>query len=262
MLSRGILGFVGASYDGPVDLVMSAVTLGSPSERRDRRSFGLSDGYPKATASQMEDLLLEFVLENFMHSVCVLLKLHTPGIANRHVREYCSSSTSGGDPMESAATELRGLIAGATPRLRSLPEDRASGKPVADKWSLKEILGHLIDSASNNHQRFVRMQLQQDIGVFSYQQGEWNAVQKYQLERWQDLVDLWAFYNTHLVHLMEHVDPASLGHTCDMGYPSPATLKFVMEDYVRHVRHHLDQILGDMDPQKRTRWVRRDPKEQ
>ncbi len=159
--------------------------------------------------------------------------------------------------MESVATQLRELVADARPRLYSLPEDRASEKPVADKWSLKEILGHLIDSASNNHQRFVRMQLLPDIGIFSYEQVEWNQVQKYQLERWKDLVDLWALYNTHLAHLIEYVDPSSLGHMCEMGYPNPATLKFVMEDYVRHVKHHLDQILSDTGPRERARWVRK-----
>lgn len=162
--------------------------------------------------------------------------------------------------MENLATELRKLVAGARPRLLALSETQASEKPYADKWSMKEVLGHLIDSASNNHQRFVRMQLQTDIGSFSYQQVEWNAVQKYQMERWGDLVELWASYNNHMAHVIAQVDPESLSHTCDMGYSSPATLRFVMEDYLRHVKHHLDQILSGVDAKERETWVRRDPK--
>jgi hypothetical protein len=146
--------------------------------------------------------------------------------------------------MISVALQLRTLIAEATPLLRSMPEGKVSEKPSAEKWSHKEILGHLIDSASNNHQRFVRMQLQPDIGAFVYQQMEWNLAQKYQMESWPDLVQLWHFYNKHLAHVIEHVDAGSLTHACDIGSPTPATLSFIMEDYVRHVRHHLGQILG------------------
>ncbi len=164
--------------------------------------------------------------------------------------------------MISVATHLRNLVNGAKPRLLSLPEPQISEKPYTDKWSLKEVLGHLIDSAVNNHQRIVRMQQQADLGSFSYKQEQWNAIQKYQLERWTDLVELWALFNTHLAHVIEHVDPGSLDNTCDMGYIAPAKLRFVIEDYVRHVQHHLDQIFSDTDPRERVRWVRRNPEEQ
>jgi hypothetical protein len=162
--------------------------------------------------------------------------------------------------MKSVASHLRELIAQAKPQFLSLTEPDVSRKQYDEKWSLKEILGHLIDSASNNHQRFVRMQLQPDIGSFTYQQTQWNAAQKYQVERWTDLVELWAFYNTHLAHVIEQVDPDTLGNTCDMGYSSPAQLRFVMEDYVRHVQHHVEQILSGGDATERKVWESRDPK--
>ena len=161
--------------------------------------------------------------------------------------------------MNAIANELRALVNDAKPRLLPMSEQQVSEKPYAAKWSLKQIMGHLIDSASNNHQRFVRMQLQQDIGSFSYQQEQWNAAQKYQLEPWVDLVELWAMYNTHLAHLIEHVDPGALDHTCDMDYAHPAKLRFVMEDYVRHVKHHVEQLLSGGDAGERKKWVRRDP---
>jgi hypothetical protein len=150
-----------------------------------------------------------------------------------------------GEAMMPVAGRLRELVARAAPRLRLLTEPDVSEKPSPEKWSRKEILGHLIDSASNNHQRFVRMQLRPDIGAFVYDQVEWNRAQKYQMENWPDLVELWRLYNQHLAHVIERADPSSISNICDVGAPAPANLGFIMEDYVRHVRHHLDQILGE-----------------
>ncbi len=161
--------------------------------------------------------------------------------------------------MTDTAKELRTLVEESTPRLRSITEKAASEKPFPDKWSLKEILGHLIDSASNNHQRFVRMQEVPDLGKFSYAQEHWVNCQKHQSRSWQSLVEFWAHYNLHLSHVIAHIDPASLEHSCDMGYAKPASLRFVVEDYLRHVRHHLGQIMSNSDPKARVQWVRRNP---
>ena len=56
---------------------------------------------------------------------------------------------------------------------------------------------------------------------------------------------LWYHFNRHLAHVIAHINPAALDHSCDMGYATPATLRFFVEDYLRHVRHHIEQILGD-----------------
>lgn len=140
------------------------------------------------------------------------------------------------------------------PRLERISEAQASEKPFADKWSIKEILGHLIDSASTNHQRFVRMQESSDSGVIIYEQEHWVRTQRYREEPWMNIVELWYSYNRHLAHVIDHVDPAALDHVCDIGYGEPATLRFVLEDYVRHLRHHLDQIFSGDDPRQRKRW--------
>jgi len=157
------------------------------------------------------------------------------------------------------AQDLNRLIDDTKPRLAAIPEARAAAKPHPDKWSLKEILGHLLDSASNNRQRIVRMQEAPDIGTFTYEQEHWVSAQHYQSEPWPALVEFWYLYNAHIAHMMTHVDPAALAHTCDIGYDAPATLRFVMEDYVRHVRHHVGQILSDADPREREQWVMRTP---
>jgi hypothetical protein len=163
--------------------------------------------------------------------------------------------------MQATRTELQELLEETKPRLLAIPEAHAFEKPFADKWSLKEILGHLIDSAANNHQRIVRMQERPDIGAFTYSQQHWVTSQQYQQRSWADIVELWYQFNRHLAHVIGHIDPASLAHTCDMGYAAPATLKLVAEDYVRHVRHHVEQILSGADPRQRKKWVARNPRE-
>jgi hypothetical protein len=62
---------------------------------------------------------------------------------------------------------------------------------------------------------------------------------------------MWYFYNKHLAHIIEHIDPGSLTNVCDMGDSTPATLQFVAEDYVHHLQHHLDQIFSNADPRER-----------
>ncbi|MFN0158743.1 MAG: DinB family protein [Bacteroidota bacterium] len=161
--------------------------------------------------------------------------------------------------MNSIAKQLKDIVTTAKPRLLSIPEARASEKLYPDKWSIKQILGHLIDSAANNHQRMVRMQETTNIGNLTYEQIHWVESQQYQSEPWEDVVSLWCSYNTHIAHVIINVDASTLGNLCDMGYDEPATLKFVIEDYVRHVQHHLDQIFSDVDPRERERWVTRRP---
>ena len=156
--------------------------------------------------------------------------------------------------MNEVAMKLRVTVDDAKVRLLALTDQQASAKPFADKWSIKEIIGHLVDSASNNHQRFVRMQEVRDMGAFSYEQEHWVNCQRYQTERWEDLVNMWYSYNRHLAHVIEHINPAALGNTCDIGYPKPATLQYVAEDYLRHMKHHLDEIFSGADPRQRKKW--------
>ena len=138
-------------------------------------------------------------------------------------------------------SSLSSVVATALPRLSALSESEAAQKPAPNKWSKKEILGHLIDSAANNHQRFVRLQLQSTIALPGYEQDEWVRVGRYQHTPWTEVVALWAAYNRHLATIIESMDPATLGHV----WHSPdgeVTLEFIATDYVRHLMHHLRQI--------------------
>jgi hypothetical protein len=139
------------------------------------------------------------------------------------------------------AVSLRSAIASANPRLLADTEDAASLKPSPEKRSKKEILGHLVDSAANNHQRFVRLQLQHELTLPGYEQDGWVRLGRYQHTPWTDIVALWAAYNRHLATIIESFDQGALGHV----WHSPdgdVTLELLATDYVTHLKHHLGQI--------------------
>lgn len=143
--------------------------------------------------------------------------------------------------MEIART-LRDLVANE-PKLRAISDELAARRLGPGTWSIKEILGHLVDSAANNHQRFVRLQLVERWIAAGYEQDGWTRVQHYQEQEWQQIIDLWVAYNRHLAHLVEHVDPAALSNVWQTESGEEHTLEFLIEDYVRHAQHHIDQIL-------------------
>jgi hypothetical protein len=143
----------------------------------------------------------------------------------------------------------------AAARLLSLTEAEASEPLAEGKWSAKEVVGHLIDSASNNHQRVVRAQLKGDLVFPGYAQDEWVRVQAYREEPWPLLVNLWKFYNLHLAHVCRHAPErerlrARREHNLhEIGWApvppeEPSTLEHLMRDYVGHLRNHLRQVLG------------------
>ena len=147
--------------------------------------------------------------------------------------------------MRKVAQDLVEAIENARPRLLSLDESAAANRPKPDKWSAKEIIGHLIDSASNNHQRFVRAQLGVTaLQPYRYTQDHWVAAQQYQAANWPTLVSLWYFYNAHLAHVIANMKPEFLDVQLD-AWDEPATLRFVAEDYVRHLKYHLGQIFSE-----------------
>jgi hypothetical protein len=127
--------------------------------------------------------------------------------------------------------------------LLAISEEAAARRTGPENWSKKEILGHLIDSASNNHQRFVRLQLDEILVMPAYQQNHWVRTENYNGRDWRDLVELWLVFNRHLAHVIRHTDPAAAGHIWKAP-GSEYSLEFLIEDYLRHLRHHLAQILG------------------
>lgn len=144
--------------------------------------------------------------------------------------------------MESVANDLLSVLKIAE-RLREIDDAAASLRPAPNKWSKKEILGHLIDSAANNHQRFVRLQLMPRLELPGYEQDGWIRVQHYQDRPWKEIIDLWQMYNTHLATVIRRVDSKALKNMWRAPDGQDVDLEFIIRDYVVHMRHHLDQVL-------------------
>lgn len=143
----------------------------------------------------------------------------------------------------------------AAERLAQISEPQSAVPRAEDKWSPKEIIGHLIDSACNNQRRFVVAQFSDDLVFPGYEQEGWVRVQNYQGKDWRELVQFWKLYNQHIRHVMSFV-PAETRlkprykHNLheiaseDLSPDEPVTLDWFMRDYVDHLRKHLQQILG------------------
>ncbi len=142
--------------------------------------------------------------------------------------------------MQALAAELLPIIDSAEPKLRALTDVCTPLRPGA--WSRKEILGHLIDSASNNHQRFVRASLQESLEFPGYDQNGCIRVQAPNEADWNVLVSLWAAYNRYLAHVISRIPASKLETPCRIGSGDQVMLRFLVEDYVRHLVHHLEQI--------------------
>jgi hypothetical protein len=149
--------------------------------------------------------------------------------------------------------DFRRTVEHAGEQLLLIPEEQAALPKAAGKWSPKQIIGHLIDSAANNHQRFVRAIFDSVLVCPVYDQEEWVEVQRYNDESWSQLVQLWRNYNLHLAHVMIAMpEPARTQvrtlHNLDriawqtVSATEPVTLEYFMRDYVGHLKHHLNQI--------------------
>ena len=143
-----------------------------------------------------------------------------------------------------AADRLAAIIDSIRPRLTEIPEEEAALQPGPGLWSKKEILGHLIDSASNNHQRIVRTLLAPRIDFPAYEQESWVSAQGYSCEPWPDLVNLWGSLNRHLVHVIQTIPETAPNHECSVGGKPPMPLAALIEGYLDHLNHHLFQLVG------------------
>ncbi len=143
--------------------------------------------------------------------------------------------------MKDFLKEFQETLTGAVQTLNSISPEQANVARAEGKWTHKEILGHLIDSAANNHQRFIRVPLQAGVSLPGYQQNDWVTLQHYQDYEWSQLVSFWHLYNLHLVHVVKHM-PAEALQSTFMLNGETLGLEFVVRDYLRHLKHHLAQI--------------------
>ncbi|WP_342086231.1 DinB family protein [Dyadobacter sp. OTU695] len=127
--------------------------------------------------------------------------------------------------------------------IEAIPVKELESKPAPEKWSKKEILGHLIDSAANNHQRFIRIQSEYEPVIF-YNQNDWVGLSHYNDIDTKQLIATWKYYNLHLAAVAKAIAPENLARNGVGRDGLPHTLKWYFDDYVDHMEHHLRQIVA------------------
>ena len=145
--------------------------------------------------------------------------------------------------MKEIAEKIREEILTNKFELMKISPEIAGKKLNPSSWSKKEIIGHLIDSAVNNHQRIVRAAQNIALDFPPYNQNSWVEVQHYNEMDWNDLIELFVRLNLHICRVLEFLPDDVLSNPCNIGKENPVTLKFIIEDYLRHLKHHLDKIL-------------------
>ncbi|MBL7994591.1 DinB family protein [bacterium] len=155
--------------------------------------------------------------------------------------------------MKTFLEEFRQTLENAAGRLQQLSDEQSRISKTPGKWSAKQIMGHLVDSAGNNHQRFVRAQFKDDLVFPGYEQEEWVKVQNYETENWRELIQLWKSYNLHIIHVAENIPvdilrkkrvKHNLHQIAWKTIPEEeaVTLEYFIRDYVGHLKNHLEQI--------------------
>lgn len=141
------------------------------------------------------------------------------------------------------ATDLHAALAEGLALFSGIDEALSRERPATGGWSAREAVGHLIDSACNNHRRFILGQTPGLAKFDGYDGDIWVARQQYVDEPWADIVALWAAYNRHLRHVIartprEHLSMSALSPDGD----ETVSVGFLMQDYVAHIRHHFEQV--------------------
>ena len=139
--------------------------------------------------------------------------------------------------------ELEKTVKEASTRLQLLDETSLDSKPSSGKWSKKEILGHLIDSANNNLNRFIRGQYENEPHIV-YDQDQWVALQNYQSMPFAEVLQLWKSSNNQVINVLKNIPPQNFDRQCDTGKGEKElhSLSWLANDYLAHMHHHLKQI--------------------
>lgn len=149
--------------------------------------------------------------------------------------------------LEKIIKRLKSNIEYVSSKFLNTPEEELRRKPAPNKWSKKELLGHLIDSAANNHHRFIKAQfLPSPMFVEGYAQNDWVQVQKYNEKDSQALLNLWIVYNEHIIFIMQNTPDKNLETKLNPedAFENADTLFLLMKDYVDHIDHHFKQIFS------------------
>jgi hypothetical protein len=148
--------------------------------------------------------------------------------------------------MEETIRELKRILREYQPLLEAVPEVEFYRKPRPGKWSKIEILGHLADSAQNNIRRFV-VSRYEDLPRIVYNQDKWVEISHYQGYSGKDLVEFWSMLNKHICIILSNTSGDESMRACMTDGPEPKTIGWLAKDYIRHLLHHLHQVL-DKEP--------------
>jgi hypothetical protein len=143
--------------------------------------------------------------------------------------------------------EILQLIEEWEPRLQKLTENTIVEKRNTQNRNIKQIVGHLVDSASNNLHRIIHLQYQPSpLNFPDYanlgNNDRWIAIQHYQEENWENLVQLWKYSNLHFIHIIKHVDPSKLENMWISALNQNFTLREMVHYYLKHLKLHLGEI--------------------
>ncbi|HEY8465151.1 MAG TPA: DinB family protein [Bacillota bacterium] len=143
--------------------------------------------------------------------------------------------------------ELLSLIDKWEPKLMALSEELVTYRLNNDRWTIKETVGHMVDSASNNIHRIIHLQYQPNPLIYpDYanlgNNDKWVAIQNYQTEKWNDLVQLWKYLNLHIIHVINNVNRDKLDYEWINALNQRVSLKEMIIDYLRHFKLHLSEI--------------------
>jgi len=140
--------------------------------------------------------------------------------------------------------EIRNIITEWEQQLLLLPEDIITERRNHQNRTVKQLLGHLVDSASNNHQRMIRLQYNDNLVFPDYTQDNdrWIAIQDYQHADWKNLVILWKSFNLHIIHLIEVVDKSKLNNYWTDCEGAKVTLEEMIKGYPWHLTLHMNDI--------------------
>jgi len=141
---------------------------------------------------------------------------------------------------------LRDIVENQIVKFHSISENQWNEKLSDEKWSKKEILGHLCDSALTNIRRFVVTQYKQNENIV-YDQNFWVKAQNYKNTPILDIIHLWKYLNLQIVNVVENIPDELLDNICDTtkSEKQSFTLRFIIDDYISHMNHHLKVINND-----------------
>lgn len=152
--------------------------------------------------------------------------------------------------MQKIVQELRDIIQEYEEKISAIPSDDLYSKPLPGKWSKIEVLGHLVDSAQNNLRRFVCGQYETSPPWIVYNQDFWVAANHYQAADKNHVIQLWSLLNGRIGEILLKMPTDNYGKECNSGRETVQlhTLQWFAEDYIKHLKHHLNQIIpGSFD---------------